>query len=84
MGGEWGKYENFNCTQVLYDPSDIADREMSRLLEGFQKLNDGGLPRVSVTERSAPNDPRKDESIFDIPKASEMEGLFYNGTFEVA
>lgn len=36
--------KQFNCTQVLPDPADTADREMSRLLEGFQNLNSGGYP----------------------------------------
>lgn len=36
--------KNYSCTQLLPDPSDVADREMSRLWEGFNTFGTGCIP----------------------------------------
>lgn len=36
-----------------------------------------------MTQVIAPADPRKDDSVFDIPKSREIKGLIYKGTFTV-
>lgn len=55
---------------------------MARLMDGLQILNSGGIPGVFVTEVFTPTDPRGIDSAFYIPKAKEIKGLMYKGTFE--
>lgn len=78
-----GKIQPFSRTQILPDPADVADKELSRLLEGFKNFNSGGIPAIYVTEEIHPTSPRNHDPAFDITKFKEMCGLIEKGTFKV-
>lgn len=66
---------------MLPNPAYIADRELSRFLESFQKLDSGGLPGVFETNVLATTDKRKDDGVLDLTKATEIGGLLDKETF---
>lgn len=77
------KVQQFICTQIIPDPADVADRELSRLLEGFKLFNSGVIPGIYVTEVIHPSSPRNHDPTFDLPKIKDECGLIDKGTVEV-
>lgn len=59
-------------TELLPDPADEADREMSRILEGFRAFNTGGIPGVFVTRTVQAGSNKNDDPIYDESKAKEL------------
>lgn len=77
------KLKQFNCTQVLLDTADVANRELSRILKEFQKLISGGIPGICLTETIQPGSPLNNYPAFNFPKAKEMCGLIDKSTYDV-
>lgn len=68
---------------MLPYPADIADREMARLLEGFQGNNSARIPGIFVTEVLHLSDRNNKDPVFDGPKVKDICGLRDNGTFRL-
>lgn len=66
--------KQFSKTMVITDPGDSSDRELRRLLEGFQQFQSGRMPGVLLTKIVHPSEPdgKKRSSIPREP----MCGLF--------
>lgn len=75
--------KQFSCTQPLPEPADEADREMSRLLEGFRAFNTGGIPVVFVTGSIHPASKEKENPNFDSTKAKDLCGQMNTDEFDI-
>lgn len=65
------------------DPSDIADRELSRLLTVFKQFESGSVHRIFLTDNLHPSDSRSNKPWFDRAWAKEMSRLLNKGAFSV-
>lgn len=75
--------KQFNITQIIPDPADVADSELSRILTGFKDLKKSGTPGIFVTEVINPESSDKNYPKFDSPKAKEMCGLLKKGALKI-
>lgn len=85
MVTDYGKGEKqFNNTQVLPNPANVAELEMTRLLTGLQVFSTVGIPGVCVTEVVHPTRKLNQDSTILAPNSRKMCGLFAKKTFEVS
>lgn len=68
---------------MLPDPADLADREMSKILEGFKTVSKGCITRLFVTEKGHTGCQDNDDPSFDRPKAKDICGLLEMDTLEI-
>lgn len=66
---------------MLPDPADTADWEMESLLEGLQSLKRGRVPGGFLTEVRKTSDTRREDAVFDLPKAKDIGGPLDKGAF---
>lgn len=76
-------HKQFSCGQMLPDPADVADREMSRILEYLGHSRRGAYCDFFVTETLPPGSKENDNPGFDGPKGKEMCGILDKNTFQV-
>lgn len=75
--------QHFNRCQVIPDPDDASDKELRRLLSGFENLKSGPPPGILLTEVLHPADPRSKGEHFDEARAKEVCGLLKRKAFKV-
>lgn len=77
------KEKQFNCTQVVPNPEEVAGCDLSHLLDGFKSFNTGVIPGVDLTEVLQNAIKRNSSPAFDFPKAKELCDFLYKRPFEV-
>lgn len=59
------KTKRFNASQINPDPSDVAGRDISRLLSSFKEFKTGAMPGILLTKVINPGDNHNEHPMFD-------------------
>ena len=75
--------KHFNISQILPEPKQQGDLELTRILSGMEQFQSEPPPGVYIIEVLHPADRRSRTGIFDAAKAKELEGLVQKGVNKV-